>query len=154
MTAAGKRDALDELSVLVPEDALRDSLGRQAYYLLRDQIVTLRLPPGRLVNERELMAETGFGRTPIREALQRLADDGLVEVYPRRGIYVGPIDVGDLGAISEIRVELEGLVARLAAERASEEDRARLRSLIGELEVASGEQDERHLISWISASTD
>lgn len=139
-------DALNGLSVLVPEHAAKDSLGQQAYYLLRDRIVTLRLPPGTLVNERDLMAETGFGRTPIREALHRLADDGLVEVYPRRGIYVGPVDVGDLGAISEIRVELEGFVARLAAQRATDDDRAGLRSLVRELQELSGEPDERRLI--------
>lgn len=132
--------------MLVPEHAARDSLGQQAYYLLRDRIVTLRLPPGTLVNERELMAETGYGRTPIREALHRLADDGLVEVYPRRGIYVGPIDVGDLGAISEIRVEFEGFAARLAAQRATDDDRAGLRALARELEELSGEPDERRLI--------
>lgn len=132
--------------MLVPEDAETASLGQQAYYLLRDRIVTLKLPPGTLVNERDLMAETGFGRTPIREALQRLADDGLVEVYARRGIYVGPVDVGDLGAISEIRVELEGFVARLAAQRATDDDRAELRALVRELRELSGEPDERRLI--------
>jgi DNA-binding GntR family transcriptional regulator len=138
--------SLDGLSVLVPEHVVTESLGRQAYYLLRDRIVTLQLPPGTLVNERDLMAESGFGRTPIREALQRLADDGLVEVYPRRGIYVGPIDVGDLGAISEIRVELEGFVARLAAERASDEDRTNLRALVPEVVALAREPDQHRLI--------
>lgn len=138
--------ALHGLAVLVPEHAATDSLSQQAYYLLRDRIVTLRLPPGTLVNERELMDEFGLGRTPIREALRRLADDDLVEVFPRRGIYVGPVDVGDLGAISEIRVELEGFVSRLAAERASEADRARILALLDELAALEGEPDERQLI--------
>lgn len=142
----GTRHALEDLAVLVPEHATTDSRGQQAYYLLRDRIVTLRLAPGTLVNERDLMAESGFGRTPIREALQRLAADGLVEVYPRRGIYVGPVDVGDLGAISEIRVELEGFVARLAAARATDDDRAQARRLIAELETLTADPDEQRLI--------
>jgi DNA-binding GntR family transcriptional regulator len=138
--------SLDDLSVLVPEHAATDSLGQQAYYLLRDRIVTLRLPPGSLVNERELMDELGLGRTPIREALQRLADDDLVEVFPRRGIYVGPVDVGDLGAISEVRAELEGFVSRLAAQRRTDADRAELESLMVELAALGGDPDERRLI--------
>jgi DNA-binding GntR family transcriptional regulator len=142
-------ERLRDLSVLVPEHADSSSLSAQAYYLLRDRIVTLELPPGTLVNERALMDELGIGRTPIREALRRLADDDLVEVYPRRGIYVGPVDVGDLGAISEIRVELEGFVARLAAERASAGDRDDLRGLLDEMDAitaGSDPPDERRLI--------
>jgi len=139
--------ALADLAVLVPEHAVTDSLSQQAYYLLRDRIVTLRLPPGTLVNERDLMAEFGLGRTPIREALRRLADDDLVEVFPRRGIYVGPIDVGDLGAISEVRVELEGFGARLAARRATTADHADIDALLGELAADDhARADEHHLI--------
>ena len=132
--------------MLVPDNAATDSLAQQAYYLLRDRIVTLKLPPGTLVNERALMDELGFGRTPIREALRRLADDDLVEVFPRRGIYVGPIDVGHLGAISEIRVELEGFVARLAAERATDDDRVQVTGLLDELAAISDAPDEHDLI--------
>ena len=139
-------DALAGLSVLVPEHAATDSLSQQAYYLLRDRIVTLGLAPGTLVNERDLVEEFGLGRTPVREALRRLADDGLVEVFPRRGIYVGPIDVGDLGAISEIRVELEGFVSRLAAQRATDADRRDIAALLDELDLTVGETDERRLI--------
>ncbi len=137
---------MTDLAVLVPEHASTDSRSRQAYYRLRDRIVTLALPPGTLVKERELVDELAPGRTPVREALHRLADDGLVEVYPRRGIYVGPIDVGDLGAISEIRVELEGFVARLAADRATGQDRTDLRALLDEVAAVTGGPDERHLI--------
>jgi DNA-binding GntR family transcriptional regulator len=137
---------LADLAVLVPEHAVTDQLSQQAYYRLRDRIVTLGLTPGTLVNERELAEEFGLGRTPIRDALRRLADDGLVEVYPRRGIYVGPIDVGDLGAISEIRVELEGFVSRLAAQRRQTGDLADIDSLVAELDAAPGD-DERRLIN-------
>ncbi|MEX2324519.1 MAG: GntR family transcriptional regulator [Nitriliruptoraceae bacterium] len=128
--------ALANLSVLVPEHASTSSMSEQAYYLLRDRIVTLQLAPGTLVNERELAEEFGLGRTPIREALRRLADEDLVEVFPRRGIYVGPIDVGDLGAISEIRVEMEGFVSRLAAQRRADADHEPINALLGELAQA------------------
>ncbi len=144
MTSAAA--SLDELAVLVPDHARTDSLSQQAYFLLRDRIVTLQLQPGTLVNERELAAEFGLGRTPIREALRRLADEDLVEVFPRRGIYVGPIDVGDLGAISEIRVELEGFVSRLAAQRAGDAYHTAIGDLLGELEAVSSDTDERELI--------
>jgi DNA-binding GntR family transcriptional regulator len=124
---------LEELAVLVPEHAPTASLAQQAYYRLRDRIVTLRLAPGSLVNERELVEQLGVGRTPVREALHRLADDGLVEVYPRRGIYVGAVDVGDLRAISELRTELEGFAARLAAERRTPDDQTAIAGLLAEL---------------------
>ncbi len=132
--------------MLVPEHAATDSLSQQAYYLLRDRIVTLRIPPGTMVNERELMEEFSLGRTPIRDALRRLADDDLVEVYPRRGVYVGPVDVGDLRAVSEIREQLEGFAARLAAERASERDLADIRTLLDEIAASAGENDQHRLI--------
>jgi DNA-binding GntR family transcriptional regulator len=130
----------------VPEDAATTSMSQQAYYLLRDRIVTLRLAPGSLVNERELAEEFGLGRTPVREAIRRLADEDLLEVFPRRGVYVGPIDVGDLGAISEVRVELEGFASRLAATRATDRDREAIDALIAELDALGGEHDERRLI--------
>src|SRR5215210_7328920 len=90
------------------------SLSAKAYYLIRDRIVTLELEPGSLLNEKELAYELGLGRTPVREALKRLELENLVEVYPRRGIFVSGVDVGDLGSISELRCELEGCAARLA----------------------------------------
>ncbi len=142
----GNPRALADLSVLVPEHAATDSMSRQAYFLLRDRIVTLQLPPGTLVNERDLMEELGLGRSPVRDALHRLADDGLVEVYPRRGIYVGPVDVGDLGSISEVRAELEGFAARLAAQRVTDEDREDIYALLAEVDAATADLDEHHLI--------
>jgi DNA-binding GntR family transcriptional regulator len=143
---------LEQLSVLVPDHASTDSLSQQAYFLLRDRIVTLKLPPGSMVNERELVEELGLGRTPIRDALRRLADDGLVEVYPRRGIYVGAVDVGDLGAISELRVELAGFAARLAAQRATPADREDLAALLDEIDetaspsAATGQDVDQHTL--------
>lgn len=101
-----------------PEPPRGASLSERAYYLLRDRLVTLELPPGKAIDERALEDELGLSRTPIREALRKLADDGLIDVVPRRGIFASHIDLGDLSAISEVRVELEGSAARLAARRA------------------------------------
>jgi DNA-binding GntR family transcriptional regulator len=78
--------------------------------------------------------------------LRALAQEKLVEVYPRRGMIVAPVDVGDLAALSEARRTLESFAARLAAERANEEDRATARALLEELPVIAAAGDERRLI--------
>ena len=113
------------LSIHQPEAADARSLSDQAYYRIRELIVTLELPPGSLVSERELMEQLGLGRTPVREALRALARDCLVDVYPRRGMFVSGVDVRDLAGLSEVRMTLESRAARLAAERATVADRAR-----------------------------
>lgn len=123
-------DGLPPLRTLAAGDVRPASLAEKAYYLIRDRIVAVDLAPGSTIDERALMAELGLGRTPVREALRRLADEGLVEVVPRRGMYVTHVDIRDLGAISELRVVVEGHAARLAAERASDADRARAAELL------------------------
>ena len=134
------------LHVHQPEAADARSLSDRAYYRIRELIVSLTLPPGSILNERELMQELGLGRTPVREALRTLAREQLVEVYPRRGIFVSGVDVGDLAGLSEVRLALETAGARLAAERARPEDRERCAELLEELERAADGHDERALI--------
>jgi DNA-binding GntR family transcriptional regulator len=133
------------LAIHQPEAADARSLADQAYYRIRELIVTLELPPGALVSERELMERLGVGRTPVREALRTLARECLVDVYPRRGMFISPVDVGDLAGLSEVRVTLEGNAARLAAERATDAERAETDALLAELDGTSA-NDERSLI--------
>jgi DNA-binding GntR family transcriptional regulator len=133
------------LHVHQPEAADARSLSDRAYYRIRELIVSLELPPGSLISERELMARLGLGRTPVREALRALSRESLVEVYPRRGMFVSTVDVGDLAGLSEVRAVLESNGARLAAERATIDDRAETEALLAELEEAI-ELDERALI--------
>jgi DNA-binding GntR family transcriptional regulator len=121
-------------------------LSERAYRGIRELIVTLELAPGSPLSERDLMERLGLGRTPIREALRILAQERLVTVYPRRGIVVSPVDVGDLGALSEARLALESFAARCAAERATPEDRAIAQSLLDELPDVADARDERALI--------
>jgi DNA-binding GntR family transcriptional regulator len=114
-----------------------DLAADRAYLAIRGLIVSLELPPGAVIDERELMRRLGLGRTPVREALRRLAQEQLVEVFPRRGSFVTGVDVRDLARISEVRAALEPEAARLAAERATDEERRELADLSDQ--IVSGE---------------
>ncbi|MFC7405084.1 GntR family transcriptional regulator [Georgenia alba] len=135
---SGRPDAADaadlaDLTVLGPTRGGTVSRAEAAYYRIRDLVVTLELPPGAPLHEPELMARLDLGRTPVREALRRLADDGLVTIWPRRGMAVATVDARDLAGIAEVRVELEPLAARLAAGRAGEPQRRQAEELAGEV---------------------
>ena len=105
------------------------SLTELAYAHLEEMIVTLKLAPGAAVSEAELSQRLGIGRTPIREALQRLAREHLVVILPRRGIMVSQINVKSQLKLLEVRREVERLITRSAARRASPEERDRFREL-------------------------
>lgn len=85
-------------------------------------IVRLEYAPGDVVREDDLQARLGIGRTPIREALQRLARDQFVTVIPRRGMFVSSIDVDDLALLYETRSVMEPYAARLATQRGTTDD--------------------------------
>jgi DNA-binding GntR family transcriptional regulator len=116
-----------------------ESLAERAYAGIRDLIVSLELAPGAVIEERALMERLGIGRTPVREALRRLAQERLVEVYPRRGMFVSGVDVRQLARLSEVRAVLEPEAARLAAERATDADREELALLLGELDAGGSD---------------
>jgi len=116
------RDLEAELRTLVLQSVPARSQSERAYLLIRDRIVTLQLPPGSVIEEARLRADLDLGRTPIREALQRLAHENLVSFVPHRGTFVTDVNLTDLHRLTEIRVELECFAARLASERASDTD--------------------------------
>lgn len=122
------------------------SLADQAYLALRELIVSLELAPGALVKEPELVERLGIGRTPVREALRRLSQERLIEVFPRRGMVVTTVDVRDLARLCEVRLALEPEAARLAAERATQADLDEITSLLTEL-AARRRRDDRSLIA-------
>ncbi len=119
------------------------SLTDVAYAALEERIVTLEMAPGADVSEQELCQETGFGRTPVREALQRLAREGLVVVLPRRGIRVTATDPARQLLVLEVRRELERLLSRTAATRATDLQRRDLRAIADGMERAAGTCDDR-----------
>lgn len=86
-----------------------------AYVMIRRAIVLLELPPGSLIDETALSQRLSLGRTPIREALQRLMHEGLVTVFPRRGMMVAPIDALESKHLTQARLVCEPNIARLAA---------------------------------------
>jgi DNA-binding GntR family transcriptional regulator len=118
------------------EDDQLTSLTQQAYAGLRDKIVTLQLAPGALLNDAQLMQELKLGRTPIREALQRLACEGLVVLRPRRGAFVASLSITDLQQIFELRLVIEPQAAAMAAERATSADLAVMTASVAQLEQA------------------
>ena len=92
-----------------------ESLAELAYRQLEEMIVTLKLEPGSIVNERALTDITGMGRTPVREAVQKLAWEGLMEIRPRSGIAIAPLNLQDFGKILDTREGVERILARDAA---------------------------------------
>src|SRR6516225_1333742 len=118
------------------------TLTDRAYHEIEELIVTLQLPPGTVLSELVLADRLGIGRTPIREALQRLSRDGLVNILPRRGVLVSEIDLRAQLRLLEVRRELERLMARGAAERAGEEERAQFSEIAAGMYRASENEDD------------
>ncbi len=127
-----------------PEEApgQRGKLTDLAYEQVEEAIVTLKLAPGSSVSELQLSDMTGIGRTPIREAIQRLAREHLIMVLPQRGLLIAPIDVAKQLRLLETRREVERLICRCAARRATAEQRDHFKRLAKEFEQSSRSGDD------------
>ncbi len=142
MSAAG----VEQLDDVASEDM---SFADRAYLVIRDKLIMLDIRPNEAIVESELAAELKLGRTPVREALKRLEVDRLVVSFPRRGTFATGVDVADLRHISQIRVNLEPVAARSAAENASAEARAGLLKLADRTEALDVENIHRdELMRW------
>ncbi len=122
------------------------SLTDLAYQRIEEDIVMLQLQPGSIVSEAQLSERVGIGRTPIREALQRLAHAGLVVILPRRGILISEIDIRAQLQLLEVRRELERLVAGNAADRATMAEKERFRGIADEMQRAAETDDDRSFL--------
>lgn len=116
------------------------------HHLLRDDIVQMRRRPGDVISEKDIAAAAGVSRTPVREALLRLADEGLVEIAPKSGTYVARIPVNALPEAIIARLAIEQVAARAAAERAAGSAVAGLRATLERQKecAAAGDQDGFH----------
>ena len=130
-------------------DAAPVSLADRAYLAIRDQLIMLDIQPGEPIDDDQLAKSLGVGRTPVREALKRLESDRLVVSYPRRGTFATGMDIADLAHVSEIRLQLEPLAARRAAERAPRTTRAELDELATQVDgLDIARTDRTELMRW------
>ena len=134
-------DVASSLAIQRPRPAPA-SLTERAYSLIEELIATLQLAPGEVLSETALSQRLDIGRTPVREALQRLAREGLVTILPRRGILVSDFNVKSQLRMLEVRREIERLLARSAAERANDEERVRLGEIATEMRAAAKTDDD------------
>lgn len=117
-------------ATLLHTDAVKPRKADDAYDVLKNLIISMQIEPGGALDERTLMARLEIGRTPLREAIQRLTHDGLVVSLPRRGYYVSELSITDFQQMTAARYVIEPSVARLAACHITEDEIARLRTII------------------------
>ncbi|MCK5571701.1 MAG: GntR family transcriptional regulator [Bacteroidetes bacterium] len=116
-------------------------LSDQAYQHIEELIVTLRLQPGSVVTEADVIRLTAIGRTPTREALQRLASQGLVTPLPRRGILINQLNLAQYVAVLNTRRVLDRLIATSAARKATRQQRQTLQRISATMRKAATRQD-------------
>lgn len=112
--------------------------AEQVYALLEDMITFQDLAPGEAVSEAAMMARTGFGRTPVREALQRLARERMVEIHPSRGVFVAAVSVEAHFRLLELRRGLEEMAVRFATFRAQTSQKEQMLALAAALDAFAG----------------
>jgi DNA-binding GntR family transcriptional regulator len=117
------------------------SASRRVYVCLRRRIVEMTMLPGTRVVERDIAEEFGTSRTPVHEAVQRLADEGLIEIVPRSGTFVARIPLDALEEANLVRHALETAIIEKAAQRVQPADAARLRDILAEQEAAIASND-------------
>src|SRR5262245_61180091 len=118
-----------------------ESLAELAYRQIEEMIVTLRLEPGAIINERTLTDITGMGRTPVREAVQKLAWEGLMEIRPRSGIAIAALNPQDFRKVLDAREGVERVLARDAALYGAELHHKRLKQASDAMSAAVEEND-------------
>lgn len=117
--------------------------AERAYDALEEMIIFRELVPGSMVSEKQLAESLGVGRTPVREALQRLSYEQMVAIHPRRGIQIPVIAFDVQLKILEVRREVEALCVRFATERASDVEKNQMRQLAEQLEMCAAGTNER-----------
>ena len=125
-------------------DRVGHTLSDKVEAILREQIIMGDRQPHERLNEVEIAAELDVSRGPVREAIQRLARDGLVRIESHRGAFVRTLDAGEVRELFEVRVSLECAAAALAAERAGRDEIASLRALIDSSRGAVEDDAEPH----------
>jgi DNA-binding GntR family transcriptional regulator len=126
MTAFALPRASDTNAALGEAQSLRDA----AYETIKHKIITCTFQPGEYINEAAVSAQIGIGRTPVHQAIERLALEGMVEVMPRKGVIVKPLSLDQILQIVEVRALNESFCVRLAAERADQNEILQLQDIL------------------------
>jgi DNA-binding GntR family transcriptional regulator len=131
-------DVMDEVTIDDGVDREEDSANGmksadKAYNLIEARIVQIKYPPGYLLSEQQLSQELGISRTPVREALRRLAVDKLIEILPRKGAFVTDVEIKQYLHMLDLRQQLERFVATRAAKRGTDSQRQKMAQIIDEL---------------------
>jgi len=124
------------------------TLQQQAYDLVKARILNLGLKPGQYVTDSQIADELSMSRTPVRDALRLLEHEGFLISEPRRGWKVYSLSLKDINEIFDIKVVLEGMIARQAADCDDEEKRAALRETMERMKQAAAANDDE---AWIQA---
>lgn len=125
-----------------------ESLTQKAYEELKSRIIRMELHSGVLMTESRIAEDLGMGRTPVREAIQKLKHEGFVKVIPRKGVMVSSLSADEVRSIYEMADGLEGMTARLAAERASQNEINELNSIVYEMKRALAAND---MQAWVQS---
>ncbi len=133
------------------EQLKHTNIDHKVYEIITEKILSGVLAPGVRLTEEELATELGVSRTPVREAVKRLAQDELVELLPRRGMYVKKLSREDIAEIYEVRMGLEGLAISLAVKLIPDKE---LGKLSDELEFAKRELEAGRVDAWLAFDTD
>jgi len=113
------------------------NISEQVYAELSQQIISQRLKPGQRLREEQLASQFGISRTPLRDAISRLAQNGLVDIEPRKGASVKQFNIDDVVEVYDIRTVLEGLAARLAAPELNLNELKKLKALFSKKDPRS-----------------
>lgn len=125
---------------------LKNVLPDKIFKILRDRIVYMEYPPGKVLPEKELCEEFKVSRTPLREAIKKLEEMKLVNVIPRYGTYVSSVDINEVRAAFEVKIKLEGLAGEVAAKRITPDKLCEIKKLIEEGDALLKENGPRQLI--------
>jgi DNA-binding GntR family transcriptional regulator len=128
----------------LPAGSLKDhpSLHERAYHLVRSAILEGAYKPGERIFEAAIAEALGVSRNPVREAIRRLQQEGLVEVRRRSGVFVASLSIDEVRDLYRIRAALEGVAAALAAQRMSDVELVRLRSILDRMQPHGGRSDD------------
>jgi DNA-binding GntR family transcriptional regulator len=128
------------------------NLRDQTYDIIKNMIIVREIEPGKKINEEQLAKEIRVSRTPIREALCRLENEGIVKIIPRRGAFVADLNEINVSEILLIREVLEGLVARIATENMDEKTLEKLKKALDKVSTIS--EEDRDLVTYTRSEVD